>query len=38
MKENKTDEKIKELEEEIKKLKKQSKRQKWMNVFLLWSK
>jgi hypothetical protein len=29
---------LSELEEEVKRLKKKAKRQKWINVFLLWSK
>jgi hypothetical protein len=28
--------KLKELEKEIKKLKKKARRQKWINLFLLW--
>ncbi len=32
------EEKLKKQEEEIKKLKKRAKRQKWINLFLIWSK
>jgi hypothetical protein len=35
---DKKDQKLLELEEELRKIKKKVRRQKWLNVYLIWSK